>query len=134
MSSPARTSARSVALVFVGGTFGCATRGALGLLFPATGFPWTTLVINVTGAFLLGLLLTLLAGRGPGTGVRLFLGTGFLGGYTTYSTLATDTVLMLGGGTVWAGLLYAVATLVLGAVMTWSGMVIAARLRRATAR
>lgn len=56
-------------------------------------FPWGIFVVNVSGCFLLGLLLTVLAERRPDAwpGWRLLLGVGFLGGYTTFSTLLYDT-------------------------------------------
>lgn len=49
-------------------------------------FPWGTTVVNVTGSFALGLLV----GMAPGDNVRLVLGTGFLGGYTTFSTASFE--------------------------------------------
>ena len=125
----------AVSLVFAGGTLGCAAREALSLLLPAgDGFPATIFAINLTGAFLLGLLLNALAGHSPDTGarrgVRLFFGTGVLGGYTTYSALATDTALLIGGGRTGLGILYAIATVSLGGIMTWLGMMLATLLRR----
>ena len=56
-------------------------------------FPWGIFAVNVSGCFLLGLLMTVLAERRPDAwpGWRLLLGIGFLGGYTTFSTLLYDT-------------------------------------------
>ena len=76
-----------------------------------------TIAVNLLGAFLLGLLLAGLARRGPDTGrrltLRLLLGTGVLGGFTTYSTFSLDTVALVEGGR-WADvLLYTAVTLVL---------------------
>src|SRR5699024_1022719 len=82
---------RGVALVFVGGASGTAAREAAGLLMaPTLGEVPVTLAVNVVGAFLLGLLLQAF-GTGT-TGRRLLIGTGFLGGFTTYSALAVQTV------------------------------------------
>lgn len=139
MRFPTTTRALPVALVFAGGALGCSVREALSLALPTVdGFPSTILAVNLTGAFLLGLLLDALAGRGPDTGarrgVRLFLGTGVLGGYTTYSALATDTAMLIGGGRTGIGILYAAATVVLGGLMTWLGMVLAALIRRSRAQ
>jgi CrcB protein len=53
-----------------------------------SGIPWSTMLINVTGSFALGLLL----GLGPGDTWHTVLGTGFLGGYTTFSTASVETV------------------------------------------
>lgn len=73
---------------------------------PVGQWPWMTMAINVTGAFVLGVLLESLRLRGPDTGrrrfVRLLLGTGFLGGYTTYSTYALETVTLFPGSVLMA--------------------------------
>ncbi|AXH97360.1 CrcB family protein [Ornithinimicrobium avium] len=118
-------------LVLVGGTVGTGAREALTLaLPPVDGVPWTVLGINVGGALLLGLLLDPLARRGPGSGgartLRLLLGTGALGGFTTYSALATATATLVGDGRPATGLVYAAATLLLGALATWAGVALAA--------
>jgi len=119
-------------LVFLGGTVGTALREVLLLLDP--GDIAITFAINVTGALLLGALLETLLGRGPDAGrrrgIRLLVGTGVLGGFTTYSALATDTGLLLADGSVGAALLYAGGTLILGAVATWLGIIGSASLRR----
>ncbi len=57
----------------------------------SSGFPWATMLINVTGSFLLGLLLTINQPALPAS-YRLLLGTGFLGAYTTFSTFSYETV------------------------------------------
>ena len=78
--------------VFAGGCLGTAIRALLSARFPdtLTSMPVTTLTINVTGAFVLAWLLRSLALRGPDEGIRRILrlgvGTGVLGGYTTFST------------------------------------------------
>ncbi|QIM19703.1 CrcB family protein [Leucobacter coleopterorum] len=122
-------------LVALGGTLG--TLGRYGLseaLGEVAGLPFGVLIINLSGAFLLGALLEALALRGTDTGARritrLLLGTGVLGGYTTYSLLATDIALMLGQGEVLAGTAYGVLTLVLGGIASWLGILAAKKLRR----
>ncbi|MGV8885028.1 MAG: fluoride efflux transporter FluC [Microbacteriaceae bacterium] len=86
-----------LALVATGGAIGTAGRESLTLALPSPtgGFPVTILVINVVGAFLLGFLLELLVRKGSSEGrrrtIRLLLGTGVLGGFTTYSAFAVDT-------------------------------------------
>ena len=55
-------------------------------------FPWATLVINVSGSLLLGVLTGLVLYRGSPTDLRLIVGTGFCGGYTTFSTASFETV------------------------------------------
>jgi CrcB protein len=129
----------SMLLVFLGGAAGVSAREALVLAFPAVhGFPWAVLGINVTGAFLLGLLLDALARSGPDRGVRraarLGLGTGLIGGYTTYSALAADAAQLIGAGSAGTGIAYAVATLLLGGIATGLGVAAATLVRRPTAQ
>jgi len=94
------------------------------------GIPLATVGINVVGAFLLGVLLELLTRHGPDTGwsrrARLGLGTGSLGGFTTYSALATETVTL---GLIHPGLAigYALGTVFIGAVATTAGIWLARR-------
>lgn len=121
-------------VVFAGGTLGTATRAALEAANPAPpgGWPVTTFLINVSGAFLLGLLLELLSRRGPDVGarqlLRLGLGTGVMGGYTTYSTFALETVRLLEGGAVLLGLGYAMGSVLLGLAAAGAGMLLAIRI------
>jgi CrcB protein len=93
---------------------------------PVKGIPYTIFGINVLGAFLLGVLLQGLSRREPDLGrrrtLRLLLGTGFLGGFTTYSALATDSAALIGNGASGAGVAYALATVLAGAVATWCGI------------
>ncbi|MCP3426401.1 CrcB family protein [Rothia sp. AR01] len=124
-----------MALVFLGAALGVSAREALVLAFPAGhGVPWAVLGINVTGSFALGLLLDALARGGPDRGrrraARLSLGTGLIGGYTTYSALATDAAGLIGAGSPGPGLAYALATLLAGGVATWLGMAAATLVRR----
>jgi CrcB protein len=116
-----------IGIVAVGGVLGALTRYGLGLVIPAPGaWPLPTLVINLTGAMALGALLEGLSRRGPDVGhrriLRLALGTGFLGAYTTYSTLALDAVQLLTAGAVVAGAWYLVASLLGGAMATTAGI------------
>jgi CrcB protein len=121
---------RYLALVFAGGALGTVLRWALAAALPS-GWPVATLFVNVTGAFALGWLLEALALRNeddkPTHGIRLFFGTGVLGGYTTYSAFAVDSDLL---GMSWPALFYVVATIVLGAAASLAGIAIAARIGR----
>ena len=85
-------------IVFIGGGIGAALRhavnkGALFLLGPS--FPFGTLFVNVLGSFLMGVVVFDLLARGEGDQpLRLFLGTGILGGFTTFSAFSLDAALM----------------------------------------
>ena len=106
----------TVALVAAGGAVGTAARFVLTSAVPSSGFPVATFGINLLGAFALGVLLeTLNRHASPrATAARLLLGTGVLGGFTTYSSLAVDTASLTIGGAAPAAALYALGTLVLG--------------------
>ncbi|MBT1672433.1 fluoride efflux transporter FluC [Curtobacterium flaccumfaciens] len=126
-----------IALVALGGAIGTTVRALLAAAFPAhAGISWTILGINVVGAFCLGFLLDALARRGPDVGrrraVRLFVGTGVLGGFTTYSTLADDTAQLLDLGRWTAGTGYALLSVVLGLVAVVLGLWVAAATRPRT--
>lgn len=107
---------RLLALVFLGGAAGTAVRAAIegAAPTPPGSWPWATFGINLIGAFLLGLLLETLARRealvGAGRGARLLLGTGLLGGFTTYSLFALEALRL----TLPLAILYAVLTASLG--------------------
>jgi CrcB protein len=139
VARPVHLQWRMLALVFAGGTVGTAARELLAISVPpVAGVPVVTVGINIAGAFLLGLLLQILATRGPDEGrrrqLRLLLGTGVLGGFTTYSALATDTGLLLVGDRAGIALLYALGTVVVGAAASWAGIALgrALHLRRRT--
>ena len=122
-------------LVFVGGAVGTSVRHLLEQAFPPRpgGWPVATFGINLAGALLLGVLLQALARRGPDVGglrkARLLAGTGFCGGFTTYSTLALE-VDRLGRGGHWPlALAYPVLSLALGVTASAAGVRLAGRRR-----
>ncbi len=126
---------RSIGLVFLGGTLGTATRYLVTEMIPPwIGLPVGTAVINITGAFALGVLLETLVRRGTDSGtrqmLRLLIGTGFLGGFTTYSALAVGTDTLLRSGDLPRALLYAGGTVLMGGVGTAAGIIVAARHHR----
>lgn len=83
--------------------------------------PWGTAIINVTGSFLLGAV-TGLATRGLPADVVAVLGTGLLGGYTTFSTASVETVRLLQQRRIRASLLYALGGLVLSVAAALLGL------------
>lgn len=119
---------RSFLLVFVGGTLGTLGRYGIADAVDDTLFPLATFVVNVTGSFALGALLAALLvrdhDRGHRWSVRLLVGTGFLGGYTTYSALAVQTDALLRSDHVAIGLAYGIGTVVTGLLAAFAGIAV----------
>ena len=80
---------KNVFLVGLGAMIGAMARYGLLVAFPLKGFPWAIALINISGSFLLGITAAFVSRDDP---KRLFIGTGILGGYTTYSTFSLDVV------------------------------------------
>jgi CrcB protein len=117
-----------IALTFAGGAVGVLARALLERQVPDdTGFPGTTFVINLVGALALAVLIESLAQRGSDVGhrrrLRLFVGTGVLGGFTTYSALAVQTDGLLRSGRPGLALAYAAGTVVVGFALSVLGVV-----------
>ena len=100
----------TLAAVALGGLLGALLRVAVGQVWPVEGFPWSTLLVNVSGSAVLALLPALaVVHRRPL--LAPFLGTGVLGGYTTLSTASAETVALGDGGRPVQALVYAAVTL-----------------------
>jgi CrcB protein len=116
-----------LAAIALGGALGAPARyGVAQLVHEATGsFPWATFWTNISGSFTLGVVLVLILERFPPTRyVRPFVATGFLGAYTTYSTFAVETDLLVRSGQAGIGIVYGLASLVAGFVAVWAGMLV----------
>ncbi len=108
--SPRPSLRTAVPVVALGGAVGALVRVAVGLLWPVDVFPWSTLLVNVSGSALLALLPALaVVHRRPL--LAPFLGTGVLGGYTTLSTASAEAVALGDDGRPALALLYAAVTL-----------------------
>ncbi len=122
---------RLLALVAAGGTVGVLARDLLARSVGDTSWPVATFAINLVGAFLLGLLLAALRRRGPDAGrlrqARVLLGTGVLGGFTTYSALAVGTVELARDDRLGAAAAYGAGTVVLGLVAVTLGAAVGRR-------
>ena len=94
------------ALVAFAGAAGALSRYGIGVAVGVRSFPWATLGINLTGSFVLGLLLTVGAERGWSENVTVPLAVGFLGAYTTFSTFSYETQTMLRTGRTTAAAVY----------------------------
>lgn len=116
----------NIGLVATGGAVGTALRYLVNESVPVwAGVPIATFAVNVTGAFLLGVLLELLADHSHDIGwsrrLRLGVGTGGLGGFTTYSALAVETA-TLAAAHPGRAIGYALATLLIGAMASIAGI------------
>ena len=122
---PRTRNADVLAVIALGGALGSLARWGVGRLVPHdTGqLPWSTLVENVSGAFVLGVLMVLLLEVWPPSRlVRPFLGVGVLGGFTTFSTYMLDTQDLLRAGRPGTAMAYLFATLLLGLLASWAGV------------
>jgi len=125
------TDPRVLAVIALGGAVGAPLRYALEELHPAGpgAFPLTTFLVNVSGAFALGLFLALLLGRwSTSRFLRPLVATGFLGAYTTFSTFAVELVTLAKDGHVPMAASYALASLSVGLAAAVSGLRIGRRL------
>lgn len=135
LPSPPRRGARPpfaplhLLLVFLGGATGTLGRYELSLAMPdhLGSFPWTTLVINVSGSFLIGVILTTLVEFGHAGPPRLFSCVGMLGGWTTMSTLALDADELVAQHRVALMLAYSLGSILLGALAAGVGILVAER-------
>jgi CrcB protein len=119
---------RKTLWVGAGGFLGASARYWLGAWVQArwgTAFPWATLAINVSGSFLLGLVMAALLER-PGAPrapeLRLLLAVGFLGAYTTFSTFSYETLALLAAARWARALANALGSLLAGLAAVWLGV------------
>ena len=114
-----------LAAIAAGGALGAPARYEVAqVIHVAKGsFPWATFWTNVSGSFVLGLVLILMVERFPPSRyLRPFFATGFLGAFTTFSTLAVETDLLIKDGEPVIGIVYAVASVVAGLAAAWAGI------------
>ncbi len=128
--SETRVGPALLALIGVSGALGATARLELGRAWPAHGgaMPWSTLVINLSGSAVLGVVVMAL-GDSQFVRVRAVLGTGFLGGYTTFSAFAVETDLLLRRHAWFVAALYVVITMVGGVAAAGPGKSLGRRAR-----
>ena len=117
----AREGAYAMILVGIGGFLGACTRYFLGKWIVST-YPWATFIINITGSFALGLLF----GSHPSDVLWHFLGIGFLGAYTTFSTFGFETLQLVEKKKWGQALGYICSTLCIGILFAAFGLYISA--------
>ena len=115
-----------IAAVSVGGAIGACARYGAALLWPSApnAFPWTTLAVNAAGCAAIGVLMVLVTEVWNAHHlVRPFLGTGILGGFTTFSTYATDARRLIDDGHPRTALAYLALTLAAALLAVWAAAV-----------
>lgn len=137
---PMHTDWAHIAVVAFGAFFGTYARYLVEAWLPSdtSSWPRAIFLVNLVGAFTLGLLLQMLLYRGKDNGrrriARLMFGTGFLGSFTTYSSLAVGATLLVHGGDMVIALSYATVSVVAGLILCvcgiWSATAIEKNLRR----
>lgn len=116
---------RAVIFVAIGGAFGSVARYLLTKRIGVAdeGFPTATFAVNIAGSFVLGLLIGLIAAR-LSADIRTGLFVGLLGGFTTYSTFAFESAVLVRDGTAGIALTYVLASLVIGVGAAWAGLAV----------
>jgi CrcB protein len=113
-------------LVFVGGGLGATLRYVINMTCArcvGAAFPWGTFIINITGSAVMGLIAGYLAFKGETSQPwRLFLMTGILGGYTTFSAFSLDTALLYERGELGLALAYVLGSVVLSIAGLFAGL------------
>lgn len=123
-----------LAVVAAGGMLGASARYGLARALPtrAGEMPWATLVTNLVGSFLLGVVLTVLARRLPSHRyARPFLAAGVLGAFTTMSTFQVETALLLREGHAGTAAVYVAASVAGGLALATAGRLLGRRVARA---
>lgn len=114
-----------VILVMSGGAIGAALRYGLSRALPmsAAGWPWSTFAVNILGGFCMGILaIWVLRGDSSAEPLRLFLGVGVLGGFTTFSAFSLEIAQMVQCGQMGMAAAYAVASILLALGALFAGM------------
>lgn len=118
---------KAIVLVGIGGGMGSVLRymtsSFMTKYFPSA-FPWGTLSVNVLGCLLMGVLLSLGERQSwMNNDLRLLWLTGFCGGYTTFSTFASENIQLWQSGQILTVIAYTIASVLLGLVAVWLGLV-----------
>ena len=114
-------------LVFVGGGLGAVARHGVnraGLDMLGPGFPWWTMAVNISGSFLIGLLAGLFGAWETSQDMRMFLITGVLGGYTTFSAFSLDALTLWERGAFQQAGVYVLGSVILSLLAAALGLMV----------
>ena len=115
---------KNIAIVGAGSFIGGSARYLVSLAMKgiSKGFPWATLVVNVLGCFLIGLLWGYFSrGASEGGSWALFLTVGVCGGFTTFSTFSKEALMMLQAGNIWGFAAYVAVSVIAGIALVALG-------------
>lgn len=115
-------SVKYVFAVAAGGAIGATLRYMIGLIPFRGDFPTATLIINLVGAFVLGVISGVLYSKSSSRTLGLFLKTGVCGGFTTFSTFSLEAVTLIEGGKILLGAAYIALSLVGGLLGVFLGL------------
>jgi len=126
---------KQILLVGAGGAIGSVARYLAGIAvirWTGTGFPFNTLLVNVVGSFIMGLLIAVLVkidpSRAIAADVRQFVAVGMLGGFTTFSSFSADVAALWEGEAHWASAVYVLASVALSIAAVFVGLYVVRRL------
>lgn len=116
---------RIILLIGLGSFIGGISRYLFSLLFYNKGFyafPYATLTVNIVGCFLIGIVYGITQRNGLSNEWRLFLATGVLGGFTTFSAFSYESISLIRDGQTSQALVYIASSVILGLLATWAGL------------
>jgi len=115
-----------VGIVALGGALGAILRYLVTswVQHRADFFPWGMVVVNLVGSFLIGIVLEMTLRGFLSSQVRLLLGVGILGGFTTFSSLSWEMLTLLEEGDILPAFLYGFGSLVIGVFCAWLGSIV----------
>lgn len=116
----------NILLAAFGGAIGSVLRYLVGVFtvrWFGPGFPWGTLAVNIVGSFIIGLVVEMIARRfNASMELRVFIVTGIIGGFTTWSSFSLDTMVLLERGAMASAAAYVIGSLVVSFAAVFAGL------------
>ena len=116
---------KSLLLVGAGGAIGSVMRYFIIIMFRNPSFPYSTLIVNIAGSFIIGIVAALVIKNSVSNEVRLFIATGICGGFTTFSAFSIESMQLLNENRYSAAFLYIAASFTLGIAAAFAGWIFA---------